>query len=261
MKIENFILHNLTTSSCIMTAFSEMLIRHVEAKKPMELITHTLDRVLSNTWFFHGEYVRDSFLGIKTNKIEMIIFSSHHTNMLIRAFTDMNILRKVKNESINLHFKTELVLNIQSEEFFLIISLRSHWTSPYFTVNNLTINSQGSIQTLFTPAGESYMSWSIKCMEDLLKKRLVIYPSQNIADQVRAIGEIEKMKEKGFEIDKLEENNSDNECSICTEKILTVSPSFACKHTFHSDCILKWMTSNMSNNKCPCCRQALKIAF
>jgi hypothetical protein len=54
--------------------------------------------------------------------------------------------------------------------------------------------------------------------------------------------------------------NSNSECSICINN--TVNPSnggklISCNHTFHTECILKWLSRKDSQNKCPNCRNTV----
>lgn len=54
--------------------------------------------------------------------------------------------------------------------------------------------------------------------------------------------------------------NPNSECSICITN--TVNPSnggklISCYHTFHTECILKWLSKKDSQNKCPNCRNTV----
>ena len=50
-------------------------------------------------------------------------------------------------------------------------------------------------------------------------------------------------------------------CPICLESIdlnQTIVTS-KCKHTFHNECLKKWLTASSLNNNCPSCRTDLFI--
>jgi len=51
-----------------------------------------------------------------------------------------------------------------------------------------------------------------------------------------------------------------NCCAVCLSSYsagdrVDWSSNEACKHAFHEDCILDWLTKNQDGTPCPCCRQ------
>ncbi len=54
------------------------------------------------------------------------------------------------------------------------------------------------------------------------------------------------------------EQRHDGLCSICLdENSITSLIKTDCNHTFHNECILRWLYANIDNNKCPYCRTKL----
>ena len=54
-------------------------------------------------------------------------------------------------------------------------------------------------------------------------------------------------------------NNMDSDCYICHEELLVGEQvsSTTCDHTFHNECIHRWISSNNFNG-CPVCRNSMK---
>ena len=63
---------------------------------------------------------------------------------------------------------------------------------------------------------------------------------------------------KLFNITKLEELEIIKECTICIDnyKIGNIVRQLKCSHTFHQECIDKWL---VHNNMCPNCRQITNV--
>jgi hypothetical protein len=54
--------------------------------------------------------------------------------------------------------------------------------------------------------------------------------------------------------------NTNSECSICIDNTVDSSNGgklISCNHTFHTECLLKWLSKNHSQNKCPNCRNTI----
>jgi len=52
----------------------------------------------------------------------------------------------------------------------------------------------------------------------------------------------------------------DNECPICLEPLSSNTCTLSCNHTFHSKCILDYISKNIHNSeyiKCPLCRNTI----
>ena len=52
------------------------------------------------------------------------------------------------------------------------------------------------------------------------------------------------------------ENNNDNECPICWEKINDNKITLKCSHSYHTNCIDTWL---LKNDTCPYCRCKISI--
>lgn len=84
-------------------------------------------------------------------------------------------------------------------------------------------------------------------------ERIVIYNNQNkevkykLDDYVKLLEEINR--EKPY---KIIDNNYSKDCSICLEKIEGKICILNCEHSFHFNCIKKWV---YEDNSCPECRK------
>lgn len=65
----------------------------------------------------------------------------------------------------------------------------------------------------------------------------------------------ELVKESNKSVRCYQHLTSDDECSICFDKLTNSIIETKCKHIFHKCCLQKWLKNN---NSCPCCRNIIK---
>jgi hypothetical protein len=79
--------------------------------------------------------------------------------------------------------------------------------------------------------------------------RIYQKPNNNSNINVESLNNITNL----FNIQEIEEIDKIKECSICIDdyKIGNIIRQLKCSHTFHQNCIDKWLTTN---KMCPNCR-------
>jgi len=244
-----------------------------------------------------GESVRSLLHSEDIHDISLIISQFGLINELIELLETTQILTyKECVAAYNYNNTYEIIhIHFQQKKYTIYIvtniyNLPSYNNNFLLTCNNLSIDIEGNISTIFKHyevKNHCSVSWTNCCVQDAIsgKFRVIVRSRMDTIEQISMNNDIcLNMINLGYIFDyensktltsypfiklynhtdiiQFEPNREVSEsCCICREQYC-LEPNkktilIHCSHDFHIDCLQKWLRTD-SNSSCPVCRNEIK---